>query len=228
MSHVQTYSAQAIDYIKQCLLDGTLMPGDPIRETEIAEHLGISRGPVREALQTLLQQGLVTGLPQKAKHIRHLTAQEIEDSYCLGGTLEGACIVQSMDKWDDAAVAEVKTILDEMARQSRSATGLSSMSVVDEAFHDALLSRCSNRLMVSTARNSCAHISKFIKAGIRFFRPRNSMSATRSFMIPCAAATYSVSSVSCASIMPNPGGVSGFSAGNARGCFSVLFASLLR
>ena len=61
MSHVQTYSAQAIDYIKQCLLDGTLMPGDPIRETEIAEHLGISRGPVREALQTLLQQGLVTG-----------------------------------------------------------------------------------------------------------------------------------------------------------------------
>jgi len=162
LSHVQTYSAQAIDYIKQCLLDGTLMPGDPIRETEIAEHLGISRGPVREALQTLLQQGLVTGLPQKAKHIRHLTAQEIEDSYCLGGTLEGACIVQSMDKWDDAAVAEVKTILDEMARQSRSATGLSSMSVVDEAFHDALLSRCSNRLMVSTARNSCAHISKFL------------------------------------------------------------------
>ncbi|WP_291440285.1 GntR family transcriptional regulator [Desulfovibrio sp.] len=162
MSQVQTYSAQAIDYIKQCLLDGTLAPGDPIRETEIAEYLGISRGPVREALQTLLQQGLVTGLPQKAKHIRHLTAQEIEDSYCLGGTLEGACIVQSIDKWDDAALAEVKAILDEMAEQSRNATGLSSMSAVDEAFHNALLSRCSNRLMVRTARNSCAHISKFL------------------------------------------------------------------
>ena len=152
MSHVQTYSAQAIDYIKQCLLDGRLAPGDPIRETEIAEHLGISRGPVREALQTLLQQGLVTGLPQKAKHIRHLTAQEIEDSYCLGGTLEGACIVQSMSKWDDAALAEVKAILDEMARQSRSATGLSSMSLVDEAFHDALLSRCGAYCQVHTFR----------------------------------------------------------------------------
>ena len=60
MSQVKTYSAQAIAYIKQRLLDGTLSPGDPIRETEIAEHLGISRGPVREALQSLLQQGLVT------------------------------------------------------------------------------------------------------------------------------------------------------------------------
>ena len=67
MPQVKTYSAQAIAYIKQRLLDGTLSPGDPIRETEIAEHLGISRGPVREALQSLLQQGLVTGLPQKAK-----------------------------------------------------------------------------------------------------------------------------------------------------------------
>ena len=101
MPQVKTYSAQAIAYIKQRLLDGTLSPGDPIRETEIAEHLGISRGPVREALQSLLQQGLVTGLPQKAKFIRHLTAREIEDSYCLGGTLEGACIVQSLERWDD-------------------------------------------------------------------------------------------------------------------------------
>ena len=60
---------------------------------------------MREALQSLLQQGLVTGLPQKAKFIRHLTAREIEDSYCLGGTLEGACIVQSLERWDDKAWA---------------------------------------------------------------------------------------------------------------------------
>ena len=76
MSQVKTYSAQAIAYIKQRLLDGTLSPGDPIRETEIAEHLGISRGPVREALQSLLQmviggeiensrEALLSALPEK-------------------------------------------------------------------------------------------------------------------------------------------------------------------
>lgn len=162
MHQVQTYAEQAISYIKQCLLDGTLAPGDPVREVEIAEHLGISRGPVREALQSLQQQGLVTGVPQKARFIRHLTPKEIEDSYCLGGTLEGACIVQSLALWDEAALAGLEEILHEMERQSRTARGLSEMSDIDEAFHNALLSRCDNRLMVNTARNSCAHLSKFL------------------------------------------------------------------
>lgn len=174
MAQVKTYSAQAIAYIKQCLLDGTLSPGDPVRETAIAEHLGISRGPVREALQTLQQQGLVTGLPQKAKFIRHLTVQEIEDSYCLGGTLEGACIVQSLDLWDDAALSALAEILGEMDRQSRGAEGLAALSRIDEAFHDALLSRCRNRLMAGIARSSCAHISKFLyyKCWDTLFSPR--------------------------------------------------------
>lgn len=173
MPQVKTYSAQAIAYIKQCLLDGTLSPGDPIRETAIADHLGISRGPVREALQTLQQQGLVTGLPQKAKFIRHLTDQEIEDSYCLGGTLEGACIVQSLECWNDAALAELAEILAEMERQSRTAEGLAALSRIDEAFHDALLLRCRNRLMAGIARSSCAHLSKFLyyKCWDRLFSP---------------------------------------------------------
>lgn len=174
MPQVKTYSAQAIAYIKQCLLDGTLSPGDPIRETAIADHLGISRGPVREALQTLQQQGLVMGLPQKAKFIRHLTVQEIEDSYCLGGTLEGACIVQSLPRWDEAALAELAEILAEMERQSRTAQGLAALSRIDEAFHDALLSRCRNRLMSGIARSSCAHLSKFLyyKCWDTLFSPR--------------------------------------------------------
>ena len=162
MSQIKTYAEQATAYIKQCLLDGTLSPGDPLRETEIARHLGISRGPVREALQSLLLQGLVTGEPQKTRCIRHLTLQEIEDSYCLGGTLEGACIVQSLERWDDAALAAVKGILAEMERQSRTAPGLAALSQIDDAFHDALLAPCRNRLMVDIARNSCAHISKFL------------------------------------------------------------------
>ena len=180
MSQIKTYAEQATAYIKQCLLDGTLRPGDPIREGDIAAHLGISRGPVREALQGLLLQGLVTGEPQKARSIRHLTVQEIEDSYCLGGTLEGACIVQSLERWDDAAFAKVRDILEEMERQSKTAPGLAALSQIDDAFHDALLAPCRNRLMVGIARNSCSHISKFLyyKCWDTLFYPASFMSVT--------------------------------------------------
>lgn len=162
LSHIKTYSDQARAYIKKRLLDGTLKPGDPIRESEIAAHLGISRGPVREALQSLHNQGLVTGEPQKARFIRQMSAREIEDSYCLGGTLEGACIVQSLEKFDATAFEALDEILEEMKRQSMQAKGLAAMSQVDEAFHDELISRCHNRLMAGIARNSCSHISKFL------------------------------------------------------------------
>lgn len=173
---IKTYSDQARAYIKKCLLDGTLKPGDPIREIEIAENLGISRGPVREALQSLHNQGLVTGEPQKARFIRHMSAREIEDSYCLGGTLEGACIVQSLDKFDDAAFGTLDAILEEMEKQSHQANGLAAMSQIDEAFHEELISRCSNRLMAEIARNSCSHISKFL-----YYREWDTLFSPREF-----------------------------------------------
>lgn len=176
LSHIRTYSDQARAYIKKRLLDGSLKPGDPIRESEIAAHLGISRGPVREALQSLHNQGLVTGEPQKARFIRQMSAREIEDSYCLGGTLEGACIVQSLEKFDGAAFDALGEILKEMEKQSLLAKGLAAMSQIDEAFHDELISRCHNRLMTGIARNSCSHISKFL-----YYREWDTLFSPREF-----------------------------------------------
>ena len=157
-----TYSAQVIAHIKESLLSGALRPGDPIREAALAEKLGISRGPVREAVQALALEGLVSNLPQKAKYIRRMSAKEIEDSYCLGGTLEGACIVQSLPSFDDAVMRELREKFDQIEEQCRHASGLSALSCVDDAFHNALMARCDNRLMVDTARKSCWHISKFL------------------------------------------------------------------
>lgn len=173
---IKTYGEQAKAYIKQRLLAGSLKPGDPIRESEIARDLGISRGPVREALQSLLIQGLVTGSPQKAKHIRQMTPREIEDSYCLGGTLEGACIIQALDKWDANALDRLAIILGQMKDESENASGLVHLSQVDENFHEEIISHCQNRLMAELARNSCSHISKFL-----YYREWNTLFTPREF-----------------------------------------------
>lgn len=157
-----TYSAQVISHIKECLLNGTLKPGDPIREVALAEKLGISRGPVREAIQALALEGLVSSLPQKAKYIRQMDAKEIEDSYNMGGTLEGACIVRSLPHMNDEAMSDIRDKFRQIEESCRQASGLSDLSEVDDAFHNALMVRCDNNLMVDTARKSCWHISKFL------------------------------------------------------------------
>ena len=86
----QTYSGQVVEFIKRCILDGELAPGEQVKEVILSERLGISRAPIREALQILTQDGLITSEPQKGKYIRKMTRQEIENEYEIGGILEGA------------------------------------------------------------------------------------------------------------------------------------------
>ncbi|MFV0489616.1 MAG: GntR family transcriptional regulator, partial [Vibrio fluvialis] len=157
-----TYSAQVIAHIKESLLSGVLRPGDPIREAALAEKLGISRGPVREAVQALALEGLVSNLPQKAKYIRRMSAKEIEDSYCMGGTLEGACVARALPFMDEVAMRDLRESFRQIEEQCHEASGLSALSDADDAFHNALMARCDNKLMVDTARKSCWHISKFL------------------------------------------------------------------
>ena len=95
----QTYSEQVASYIKDRILMGELAPGDQVKEVILAERLGISRAPVREALHILMREGLICSEPQRGKFIRALTAKEIRDSYFIGGVLEGAAIAASLERF---------------------------------------------------------------------------------------------------------------------------------
>lgn len=92
----QTYSGQVVEFIKRCILDGELAPGEQVKEVTLSERLGISRAPIREALQILTQDGLITSEPQKGKYIRKMTRQEIENEYEIGGILEGAGVAAAL------------------------------------------------------------------------------------------------------------------------------------
>merc|ERR1711879_1105419 len=79
-----TYSEQVAEYIKQSILEGELSPGDQVKEVLLSKKLGISRAPIREALQILAREGLIHSEPQKGKYIKSLTSKQIEDSYFIG------------------------------------------------------------------------------------------------------------------------------------------------
>ena len=158
----QTYSTQVVDFIKQCILDGTLAPGQQVKEVMLAERLGISRAPIREALQILAQDGLITSEPQKGKYIRVMSSREIMDSYQIGGLLEGAAIALSLPSLTEADIERLHDMLRVMGEVSKEARGLLALSEIDETFHEALMAGTTNRTLVGMARNACATISKFL------------------------------------------------------------------
>lgn len=93
VSSVQKFAAplrqQALDNLRQAIIDGRLAPGARLTERELTEMLGVSRTVVREALRSLEAEGLVHVIPNKGPVVRALTAAEAEDLYQIRAVLEG-------------------------------------------------------------------------------------------------------------------------------------------
>lgn len=75
--------------LREMFLNGDLKPGERLIETEIAEQLQVSRGPVRDALKTLQEEGVVHIEPRKGTFMAKLCYEDLNDIYLLRGAIEG-------------------------------------------------------------------------------------------------------------------------------------------
>ena len=168
----QTYCNQVTSYIRSLIRKGTLEIGAPVKEAVLSEQLGISRAPIREALQVLVQEGLITSEPQKGKHVRQMTGKEIYDSYVVAGILEGAGVAESL--WTEANMETFRSVVRQMEGKISYATKLDELAEIDELFHATLFMACDNTRLVEMARTSCATISKYLyyQHWIPMFTPR--------------------------------------------------------
>jgi GntR family transcriptional regulator of vanillate catabolism len=86
---VPTAQARALTTLREWVLSGELKGGERIAELPLVERLGMSRTPVRAALQRLAQEGLLQSLPHGGYVVRQFTRGDIEDAIALRGVLEG-------------------------------------------------------------------------------------------------------------------------------------------
>jgi len=93
----KTYKDQVVDYVYQLLLENKLNPGDQLKETVLAEQMGISRAPIREAMKELIMDGLVDYRPQVGNFIPVFSPKQIIDSYTTRGVLEGYAVMETCD-----------------------------------------------------------------------------------------------------------------------------------
>lgn len=162
MSNCVTYSAQVVEALKNMLLRSELRPGDRVHEAKIAEVLGISRAPVREALHMLTSEGLIEIQPQKGKFITSLTPQEVQNSYFVGGVLEGAAAAACCLKFTEDDFAQMKSVLHQMQAVVKNGGGTIDVAPLDTGFHQIIFSRVNNPLLEDLSRRSCLRISKFL------------------------------------------------------------------
>jgi DNA-binding GntR family transcriptional regulator len=114
-----TLKAQAFKQIKQAILSGKLKPGDRLIEAELAEKMGISRFPIREALGYLEKEGLVVTSPFKGTYISQLDEKDLEELYTLRSALEELAIRTLMAKIDKGKIAKLESVLKAMEKAAQ-------------------------------------------------------------------------------------------------------------
>ncbi len=127
---------------------GALKPGDRLTETELAERLGISRTPVREAIRQLESDGLVTHVPRVGAAVRRLDYAEITELYEMRAVLEGTAARFAARAASEVELAELEAINDEMKR----AADTPAMSEANRHFHAVLLNAARNRFLVKAVQ----------------------------------------------------------------------------
>jgi DNA-binding GntR family transcriptional regulator len=137
-----------LEEIRRAILTRELLPGQPLVEMELAQRLGVSKTPVREALKLLSGSGLVTFNPYKGASVRVVDQALARDVYDVRMLLEPEAVRRSVQAGDKALLAEARTALDAASGAVQSGEQ-GQLSLVNRTFHQALYKGCGNPLLIS-------------------------------------------------------------------------------
>jgi DNA-binding GntR family transcriptional regulator len=103
-------------HIRDAILSGRLKPGQRVDQDAIAEELGVSRLPVREALIALDQEGLVQTIPRKGTYVSRVDRDDIVDHYQIFGQVAGLAAARAVARLDEAGLERLVALHDAMSR----------------------------------------------------------------------------------------------------------------
>ncbi|MDA4843864.1 GntR family transcriptional regulator [Hoeflea poritis] len=166
----KTITTRAMEQIRQLIFDGELAAGSDHLESELADRLGMSRTPVREATLMLAQQGLLEVRPRKGVRIATLSLKDMEEIYAVLTELESLAAEEAALKGyseEDLATLQqaIEAMEEALAREDREA-----WAVGDNAFHEELV-RLGGNSRVETIVSMMANQVRRARAMTLYIRP---------------------------------------------------------
>jgi DNA-binding GntR family transcriptional regulator len=137
----ESLAVQAADAIRQLIAAGHMAGGDRLVESRLAEQLGVSRGPVRDALRLLAAEGLVRDEPRRGTFVVRLAEQDVVDIYDLRIAVETAAVRLLLQREDPEPLKVLQRTIDDMRVVARDATRAAE---ADLRFHGAVCEQSGN------------------------------------------------------------------------------------
>ncbi|OWQ93960.1 GntR family transcriptional regulator [Roseateles aquatilis] len=134
---------RATQALRTAILDGVLAPGQKLSERELCESLEVSRSCVRESLQHLQAEGLITIIPHRGPEVTSISPQEVRDIYEVRASLESlAAQGFALDATDE----QRRALRAKLAELGQVAADRAAMLVVKNQFYDILIEGCGNKV----------------------------------------------------------------------------------
>jgi DNA-binding GntR family transcriptional regulator len=135
------------DRIREEILAGRVGHGERLVEVVIAEELGVSRGPVREALKLLNGEGLVTEEPHRGAFVTRLNSSDVRDIFDLRAALEAGAARQIAARGTPSDIHTLRRLVTRVAEVARGGDAAQTLQA-DLAFHESVCQLSGNRRLL--------------------------------------------------------------------------------
>lgn len=155
--------------IERLILDGELAPGTKLTEAMLAERLGVSRGPIREAFRMLEEAGLVELEKNRGVFVRSIPLDEAMEIYDLRAMVDEAAGRELAARITPEQLKELRTMIEQMERLVKDGHNTSASDpyhLLNLAFHDRLVEFVGNRKLTDLYRRLVKELSLFRRVNL--------------------------------------------------------------
>ena len=138
--------------LRQAILKGELRPGERMMEIQLAQRLGVSRTPVREAIRKLELEGLVLMVPRKGAEVAEITVKDLEDVLEVRAALEELAAKIACDHITDEQMQELKKAAADF-KKVLDTDDLTSCVQADMKFHEIIYNATDNARLLQILNN---------------------------------------------------------------------------
>ena len=160
--------------LRQAILQGDLQPGERLMEIQLADQLGVSRTPVREAIRKLELEGLVSMKPRRGAEVASITIKDMQDVLEVRGSLEELAVELCCAKGDCSWIEELKKANKVFEAAVRSEE-LLIIADADVRFHDIIYKATGNKRLIQIINNLREQIYRYRLEYIKNDQARNEL-----------------------------------------------------
>lgn len=138
--------------LRQAILKGELEPGERLMEIQLAERLGVSRTPIREAIRKLELEGLVLMIPRKGAEVARISESNLRDVLEVRRSLEELAIDLACQRMTEEELEELKVTQEKFSLAIKSGDAMQ-IAETDERYHEIIYLSTKNERLVQILNN---------------------------------------------------------------------------